>query len=85
MGLGIVAAMCSVPFSGDKKRRKKLLRMLLLYALLLLFVVSMVACGGGGGSSSGGGNSVTPLNGTVTVTATSGSLNHTVTIPVTIN
>jgi len=54
----------------------------LLGLLLLAILLGTVACGGGG---SGGGSGPTPLSGTVTVTGTSGSLSHSVSIPVTIN
>ena len=53
----------------------------LLTLLLLTLVVSISSCGGGGG----GGQTTTPLSGTVTVTATSGSLSHTAQVAVTIN
>ncbi len=55
----------------------------LLGLLLLAILLGTVSCGGG--SSNGGGSGPTPLNGTVTVTGTSGTLTHSVSIPVTIN
>ena len=55
----------------------------LLGLLLLAILLGTVACGGGGSNS--GGSGPTPLNGTVTVTGSSGTLTHSVSIPVTIN
>ena len=78
-----LAAVCFIPF-GRGRRGAWLLRNLMLSALGLVLVMGMFACGGGGGNNSNN-NSSTPLNGTVTVQAVSGSLTHSVSIPVTIN
>jgi subtilase family serine protease len=83
MSFGI-AALFSVPAAGARSRRSGL-RLMGFSLLAVCMVAGMAACGGGGGNSSSGGNSVSPLNGSVTVTATSGSLSHSVNIPVTIN
>ena len=76
--VGMVFTMKPRHSPRGKGRRNGLLGLLLLCATL-----AMVSCGGGG-SSGGGGSTVTPLSGTVTVTGTSGSLSHSVSIPVTI-
>jgi subtilase family serine protease len=78
-----LAAMCFLPWGGGGHARRRMLRKLSLSLLGLLFVMGLVACGGG--SNNNNNNNFTPLNGTVTVQATSGSLNHSLTIPVTIN
>jgi len=54
----------------------------LLVLLLLCVMLGMVSCGSSG--NSGGGSTVTPLNGTVTITGTSGTTSHTVSINVTV-
>ena len=67
-----------------RRPRGKGWRKSLLGLLLLGVMLGLVSCGGG---SSGGGYSPpapTPLSGTVTVTGTSGSLTHSVSIPLTI-
>ncbi len=78
-----MAAVCLLPWGGNKRMGRRLLRKISLSLLGLLLVIGLVACGGGGSNNNN--NNFTPLNGTVTVQATSGSLNHSVTIPVTIN
>ena len=78
-----LAAVCFIPF-GQRRRGARLLRNLMLSAMGLGLVLGMFACGGGGGNNSNN-NSKTPLNGTVTVQAVSGTLTHTVSIPITIN
>lgn len=86
MGLELsfgLAAICFIPF-GQGSRRARLLRNLMLSALGLVLVLAMVACGGGGSNNSNN-NSSSPLTGTVTVQGVSGSISHTVSIPVTIN
>jgi hypothetical protein len=55
----------------------------LLGLLLLCISMGAVSCGGGGGSSST--PTAMPLSGTVTVTGTSGSLTHSVSIAVTVH
>jgi hypothetical protein len=75
--LGMVLTMKPRRIPRGKGWRKILLGLLLLGVML-----GLVSCGGGSG---GGGSNVTPLNGTVTVTGTSGTLTHSVSIPVTIN
>jgi subtilase family serine protease len=56
-------------------------------AMLLLIATLMVtlSCGGGSGSSQGTSSPPAPQNGTVTVQASSGDLNHNVSISVTVN
>jgi subtilase family serine protease len=78
-----IAALFSIPY-GRSRSNSRAMRKAILTFLALVLVIGMVACGGGGGSNSNG-NSVATLTGSVTVQATSGSLNHSVTIPVTIN
>jgi hypothetical protein len=68
---------------GRSRRSKRAGRNALLGFLLLGVMVFLVSCGGGN-SSGGGGGGTTPLSGTVTVTGTSGSLTHSVSIPVSI-
>jgi hypothetical protein len=80
-----IAALFSMPLGNRKSSRNRVLRSVNLVLLALTLVIGMTACGGGGSSNSGGGNSISPLSGTVTVQATSGSLTHSVSIPVTIN
>jgi subtilase family serine protease len=63
----------------------KVWRNRLLGLLLLGVMLGLASCGGGSSSSGGGGSTVTPLNGTVTVTGISGNLSHSVSIPVTID
>jgi hypothetical protein len=66
-------------------------RRLLLPALAALVLALLYACGGGGGTTSsggGGGNTPppqTPVNATITVTATSNSVNRTLPMSLTIN
>jgi hypothetical protein len=76
--LGIVFA------SGSDRRafNKRTMRKALLGLILLSLMFGAVSCGGGGGGSNGTGS--TPLNGTVTITGTSGSTTHTTTINVTV-
>jgi hypothetical protein len=68
-------------FLGWRKRRR----------LLLLVVVSVVGlgaingCGGGGGSSGGSSTPTQPTTSTVTITATSGALQHSITFTLTVN
>jgi subtilase family serine protease len=83
LGFGL-AAICFIPL-GRTGRAGRILRNTMLSTLELTCVLGFVACGGGGSSNNSNNNSSSPLNGTVTVQAVSGSLNHSVTIPVTIN
>jgi pseudomonalisin len=83
-GFGL-AAVCFIPWGGGSRARRRLLRQLSLSLLGLALVVGLVACGGGGSSNNNNNNNFTPLSGTVTVQAVSGSLTHSVSIPVTIN
>ena len=77
-----LAAVCFIPF-GRHGQTRRMLRNVALSLIGLSLVLGMFACGGGGNNSNN--NSQTPLNGTVTVQAVSGSLSHSVIIPVTIN
>ncbi len=82
------ATLALVLFFGIPRRRRNWLAML---GLLVLFVsVAAIGCGGGssnnGGGGGGGGNSGTTTGSyTVTVTAVSGSITQTATVPVTVN
>lgn len=67
---------------GWRKRRRLHAMAVLLAAVLALGL--MGGCGGGGSSGGGGGGSL-PVNATVTVTGTSGSLQASTTISLTIN
>lgn len=78
-----LAAVCFIPF-GRRGRGGRIVRNAMLSTVALAFVLGFMACGGGGSNNSNS-NSSTPLNGTVTVQAVSGSLSHSVSIPVTIN
>ncbi len=80
-----LAAVCFIPWGESKRPGRRVLRKASLSLLGLVFVLGLFACGGGGSNNNNNNNSFTPLNGTVTVTAVSGGLNHSVTIPVTIN
>ncbi len=80
-----LAAVCFLPFSGAGRSGRRILRKAVLSILALVFVLGLVACGGSSGNSNNNNNTFTPLTGTVTVQAVSGSLNHSVSIPVTIN
>ncbi len=79
-----LAAVFLIPGRCTGRLGRRVLRNIFLSALGLILVVGIVSCGGGGSNNSNN-NSVTPLSGTVTVQATSGSLTHSVIIPVTIN
>ncbi len=79
-----LAALCLLPAVGANRPGKRLLRSLFLSILGLVFVLGMMSCGGGGSNNSNN-NSVSPLSGTVTVQAVSGSLSHSIIVPVTIN
>jgi subtilase family serine protease len=87
-----LAAVCFIPFRASRRilffgqagRGARTLRNIMLSVIGLALVLGMFACGGGG-SNNNNNNNFTPLSGTVTVQAVSGSLTHTVSIPVTIN
>jgi subtilase family serine protease len=79
-----VAAFCLIPALGTSRFSRRTLRNVFLSTLGLALVLGFMACGGGGSNNSNN-NSVTPLSGSVTVQAVSGSLSHSVVIPVTIN
>lgn len=80
-----LAAVCFIPWKASSRTRRRLLRQVSLSLLGLVLVLGLIACGGGGSNSNNNNNTFTPLSGTVTVTGVSGSLTHTVSIPVTIN
>jgi subtilase family serine protease len=74
--------------AGNRARssRKKKLRKAILAVLLMVALAMMIACGGGSSSSSSSSSSLSTVQtGTVTVTATSGTLTHTAIIAVTVN
>jgi hypothetical protein len=81
-GLPIAAVLTAVCLLGWKRRRN-------LQLWLLLAVVAggagLISCGGGGGNGGGGSGGSAPLTATVTVTATSGTLQQTATISLTAN
>ena len=78
----LAVALCLI---GWKRRRRGLQLLLLVAAFVALGLFS--ACGGAGGTGGGGGGGggTQPVNATVTVTATSGSLQQTTTISLTVN
>jgi hypothetical protein len=81
---GGVAALC---FAAGRKSSRRRLRILGLTLLLVLGALTLVNCGGGGSSSSSSSSSTTlsAQSGTVTVTAVSGALTHSVQVAVTVN
>jgi hypothetical protein len=68
-------------------RRRGNLRLWLMLAVAAAALGCLSACGGGGSSGGGvgGGGGSTPVTSTVTVTATSGSLQQTANISLTVN
>jgi len=69
---------------GPRKRRVRFLAGF----IAVILVLPMVCCGGGGGGGGGGGHTDpgTPVgNYSVTVTATSGSLSHSATFPLSVH
>ena len=79
----LAVALCLV---GWKKRRRGCQVLLLVGAFAALGLIS--ACGGGGGTGGGGGGGgggSSPITSTVTVAATSGSIQQTTTISLTVN
>jgi hypothetical protein len=81
---GGVAALC---FAVGQRSSRRQVRMLGLTLLLAMGALMLVNCGGGGSSSSSSSSSSTlsAQTGTVTVTALSGAITHTVQIAVTVN
>ena len=65
-------------------RRRRDLRLMLLVSAALVGLAWISACGGGNGGGSGGG-STTPATSTVTITATSGSMQQTATVALTVD
>lgn len=68
---------------GLKGRRG--LRMLLLLTISAAGLSLVTACGGGGGGSSGNNGPIQPVTYTITVTATSGTLQHATTFSLTVD
>ncbi len=70
---------------GGARREKR--KMLLVACLMAVLCFGLVSCGGGGSTStsSSSGGTTTAQSGTVTVTATSGSLSHTAQLNITVN
>ena len=83
VAFGMVVAVFSIP-QRRSRARCNLARKATFSLLALVLALGIVSCGGGGSNNSNN-NSKTPLNGSVTVQAVSGSLSHSVVIPVTIN
>jgi polysaccharide biosynthesis protein PslG len=80
-GVYVAFSLC---FVGWKKRRN--LQLVLLAAVVFAGLSLLSGCGGGSaGSASSGGGGVTPEISTVTVTATSGSIQQTAAITLTVN
>jgi len=75
-------------FGMGKKRNKR--QMIAIALFLAALMIGLASCGGGGSSSSGtttttGGGTGSTTTGTVTLTATSGTLSHSTQISVTVN
>ena len=70
---------------GEARRNKR--KILLVACLMAVLCFGLVSCGGGSStsSSSSSGGTTTAQSGTVTVTATSGSLSHTAQLNITVN
>ena len=83
LGLPLTVAALSFGWFGFRRRRGLLVPLVL--AVLGIGLVS--GCGGGGesGSGGGGGGGSTPVTSTVTITATSGTLQQTASISLTVN
>ncbi len=79
----IAVLACALLGFGLTKRRH--LRMLALLAVSLSGLSLLSACGGGSSGSGGGGGGSHPITSTITITATSGSLQHSATISLTVN
>ncbi len=75
-----------VPLPPQRSRLKKRAILKGLFSLMALAILlGIVSCGGGSSRNNGGGGTTPiPLNGTVTITGTSGTLTHSVSIAVTI-
>jgi hypothetical protein len=82
-------ALGGVFLPGWRKRKAGLLGGVVLGVIVLVSGLLLVGCGGGKSSSSSSATSTsstsTTLTGSVTVQAVSGSLSHTVSVPVTVN
>jgi len=84
-------AFASLLLFGIGAIRRKGRSVLLMLMLLIVLGGGAISCGGGGGGSGGGGGGgnsnpgTTPGNYTVTVTATSGTINATTAVTVTVN
>ena len=76
-------AVAVVGFLGWRRRRRSFF--LLMMGLVVLAGGLVTACGGGGGGAGGGGGGGGSTTSMVTVTATSGSLQQTATISLTVN
>ena len=81
-GVPIVAFAIVLGIFGFGRARR---RSLLVTALAMSGLGLLSACGGGGGTTGGGGGGSNPVTYTTTVTATSGSLQQTATIALTVN
>jgi subtilase family serine protease len=77
------------PIAGRLRAKRKARHIAVPLLMLLVLVGAATSCGGGGGTTrsnaTGQAVTATPLTGTVTVQATSGSLTHSVTVAVTVN
>jgi hypothetical protein len=81
----LFAAALLIPAKRRSPRRKNRGLWIRLLGLLAISLLTLTASCGGGSSSSGSGGQSRFLNGTVTVQAASGSLNHTVQITVSVD
>ncbi len=80
----ILFALALLLFGSMVSARNSRRRLAPVFALLILSLVWITSCGGGGSNGGGGGNSGTP-SGTVTITGTSGGVNHSVSLNLTVN
>jgi len=82
---GAVFSLLLAPMAGwCNRKRRKLLAISIPMLLLALVTMGISACGGGGSSTSNS-STTTKGNYSITVTATSGSLNHSATYSFTVN